>query len=198
MSHLLLEDVVQLVTQFPGRVHFLLGNHELAEMTDFPITKGNCMLNLQFRLGIDKFYGTQSAAIRRAYGLFLRSCPLAVRINHRVLVCHSLPEAVDRHGFDPAQLTRDLGEEDLCPHGPVFQLLWGRDFREANARAFAEAMEVELLVHGHVPCAEGFAVPNPYQIILDCSGSPARYLLLSLDPPFDQERVLRSLHPLCL
>jgi hypothetical protein len=196
MSHLLLEDVAELITQFPGRVHFLLGNHELAELTDFPITKGNCILNLQFRLGIDKFYGDHSAAIREAYAAFLRSCPLAVRLNRQVLVCHSLPEEVDCRGFDPSALARDVAEADLSPHGPVFQLLWGRDFRAENARAFAQAMEVDLLIHGHVPCSDGFAVPNPHQIILDCSSSPARYLLLPLHQPIDRRLALDCLHTL--
>ena len=50
MSHTLLEDVAKLITEFPGRVHFLLGNHEWAELTDYPIQKNGQMLNLMFRL----------------------------------------------------------------------------------------------------------------------------------------------------
>jgi hypothetical protein len=43
MSHLLLEDCARLKTEFPDRFHFLLSNHELAELGDFPISKrGGC------------------------------------------------------------------------------------------------------------------------------------------------------------
>src|SRR6187401_354580 len=57
MSHLLLEDCIRLKTEFPERFHFLLSNHELAELGDFPICKGRRMLNLLFRCGINELYG---------------------------------------------------------------------------------------------------------------------------------------------
>ncbi len=40
MSHLMLEDVAALKIDYPDRFHFILSNHELAEMTDFAIMKG--------------------------------------------------------------------------------------------------------------------------------------------------------------
>ena len=49
MSHLLLEDCIRLKTEYPERFHFLLSNHELAELGDFPICKSRKMLNLMFR-----------------------------------------------------------------------------------------------------------------------------------------------------
>ncbi len=57
MSHLLLEDCIRLKTEYPERFHFLLSNHELAELGDFPICKSRRMLNLQFRCGINEMYG---------------------------------------------------------------------------------------------------------------------------------------------
>ena len=52
MSHLMLEDCAELIVRYPGRVHYLLSNHELAELTDFAICKGNRMLNVAFRAGM--------------------------------------------------------------------------------------------------------------------------------------------------
>ncbi len=46
MSHTMLEDVAKLKTQYPERVHFLLGNHELSELTEYPIQKNKQMLNM--------------------------------------------------------------------------------------------------------------------------------------------------------
>ncbi len=46
MSHAMLEDVTRMIVQYPGRVHFLLSNHELSELTDYPIQKNRQMLNL--------------------------------------------------------------------------------------------------------------------------------------------------------
>src|SRR5438046_8048036 len=49
MSHLLLEDCIRLKTEFPERFHFLLSNHELAELADYPICKSRRILNAQVR-----------------------------------------------------------------------------------------------------------------------------------------------------
>ena len=49
MSHTLLEDVAQLKVDYGDRFHFILANHELSELTDFPIMKSGRMLNLLFR-----------------------------------------------------------------------------------------------------------------------------------------------------
>src|SRR5438874_10995231 len=75
MSHLLLEDCIRLKTEFPERFHFLLSNHELAELGDFPICKSRRMLNLVFRCGINEIYGAAAGEVRAAYLEFLASCP---------------------------------------------------------------------------------------------------------------------------
>ena len=80
MSHTILEDVAILKNKFPDRVHFILGNHELAELTDFPIQKNKQLLNLLFRLGLQQMYGPATEKIREAYLPFVQSCPLAVRL----------------------------------------------------------------------------------------------------------------------
>src|SRR5262249_9222601 len=156
--------------EYPDRVHFLMSNHELSEMIDYPIVKGRRMLNLLFRCGLQERFGAAAELIRQAYLPFLRSCPLAVRLPGGVFICHSLPEAVDRGGFDATIFERPLENADFQEHGPVFQLVWGRDYRSENADAFADLVQAKTIINGHEPCPEGFRVPNPHQIILDCCG----------------------------
>ena len=178
MSHLLLEDVASLKNAFPDRFHFILSNHELAELTDFAIMKSGKMLNLTFREGLRQLYGERSEQVRQAYLEFLASCPLAIRSAAGVFICHSLPENVDRIGFDVDIFERSLERVDFQPRGTVFRLVWGRDFRQENASAFANLVGANLLIHGHEPCAEGFQVPNTKQVILDCCCEEACYLIL--------------------
>lgn len=178
MSHTLLEDVARLKMKYPDRVHFLMSNHELAELTDYPIVKAKRMLNLLFRLGLQEVYGQATEKVRAAYVGYIRSCPLAVRLPGGVFVCHSLPEGTDVRPFDRTIFDRPLEPADLLEHGDVFNLVWGRDFREENALAFAKLVSARVLIHGHEPCAEGYAVPNGLQIILDCCGEPACYAIL--------------------
>ncbi|MGA2258678.1 MAG: hypothetical protein ABSG53_28765, partial [Thermoguttaceae bacterium] len=77
-----------------------------------------------------------------------------------------------------------------------FQMAWGRDYRPENARAFAELMEARVLIHGHEPCLEGFAVPNPHQVILDCCGDKACYVVLSTDREWTQTDVVERIQRL--
>lgn len=181
MSHQLLEDVAWIKCQFPNQFHFLLGNHELAEMTDFPILKGGRVLNLLFREGLQALYGDASEEVRTASIAFLRSCPLAVRIGGRILVTHSIPSRADAREFDTSVFERDYSSSDLSEGGNVFRLLWGRDYRPENAAAFARLMGVDVLLQGHEPCSDGYMVPNKCQIILDCCDELATYLHWRLD-----------------
>ncbi len=181
MSHGMLEDVARLKATYPDRVHFLLSNHELAELTDYPILKAKKMLNLMFRLGLQEMYGAASEKVREAYNEFIRTCPLAVRLPGGVFVCHSLPERSDARNFDRTIFDRPLEAADLLEHGDVFDLVWGRDYRIENARAFAKLVAANVLIHGHEPCPEGYHLPNELQIILDCCGEPGCYLTVPMN-----------------
>jgi len=181
MSHAMLEDVAKLKAQYPDRVHFLLSNHEWAELTDYPILKAKRKLNLVFRLGVTEAYGPAADKVRSSYMPFIASCPLAVRLPGEVFVCHSVPEGVDRGRYDRTIFDRPLEADDLKEHSDLFWLLWGRDYRPENARAFAEMVHARVLINGHDPCPEGFNVPNDTQIVLDCCGDKACCVILPLD-----------------
>ena len=196
MSHAMLEDVAKLKVAFPERVHFILSNHELAELTDYPILKSKKMLNLMFRLGMQEVYGAATERVRTAYLEFLRSCPLAVRLSNRVWISHSAPEGVDRKGFDASIFTRELDATDLQEHGDVFDLVWGRDYRPENAAAFAKLVDADIMIHGHDPCPSGFRVPNERQIILDCCAEKATYLVVPVGEKPSHAQLVERIKPL--
>ena len=196
MSHTIVEDIARLKVQYPDRVHFLLGNHELAELTDYPIQKNKQMLNVLFRLGLEQMYGRECERVREAILQFLATCPLAVRISGGVFVCHSIPEGLDARAFDRTIFLRPFNPLEFYERGEIFQLVWGRDHRAENARAFAELMEARVLIHGHEPCLDGYAVPNPHQVILDCCGDRACYVVLSTDREWTQAEVVERIQRL--
>jgi hypothetical protein len=183
MSHTVLEDVAILKNKYPDRVHFILGNHELAELTDFPIQKNKQLLNLLFRLGLQQMYGPATERIREAYLPFLQSCPLAVRLPHGEFISHSIPEDCDTQEFDAGIFERELGYGEYFEQSGIFQLVWGRDHRRENACAFADIVGARILINGHEPCVEGYFAPSDMQIILDCCSEIAGYLIL----PTNQE-----------
>jgi len=196
MSHTMLEDVAGLKAAYPDRVHFILSNHELAELTDYPIIKANILLNLLFRMGIQIMYGEASERVREALVSFLKSCPLAIRLPGQIFVSHTLPEAVDEQGFDTTIFQRDINASDLKKSSSLFSLVWGRDFRPENAAAFAKLVDAEVLIHGHEPTQEGFSVPNDQQIILDCSGHKACYVILPTDEPLSHKKITQQIKSL--
>ncbi len=196
MSHTIVEDIARLKLHYPDRVHFLLGNHELAELTDYPIQKNRQMLNVLFRMGLEQMYGAESERVREALLGFLRTCPLAVRITGGVFVCHSIPEGLDERPFDQTIFSRPLDPLVFYERGDIFHLVWGRDHCPENARAFAELMGARVLIHGHEPCADGYAVPNPHQVILDCCGDRACYVVLPTDREWTQAEVVERIERL--
>lgn len=197
MSHLLLEDVAELKVRYPERCHFLLSNHELAELDNLPITKAGQMLNMQFRAGMHEMYGEEATRVREAMDEFLSTCPLAVQLTNGIFICHGVPEDVSKEGYDTGVFGRPFEPQDLQSGGAAFRLVWGRDFRAENAEAFAKLVDASVLVHGHEPCSEGFATPNDRQIILDCAGTRASYVILPTGENLTHSQVVqlvRRLH----
>lgn len=196
MSHTVIEDIARLKTRYPERVHFMLGNHELAELADYPIQKNKQMLNVAFRMGLQHMYGEATEKIREAILGFLRSCPLAMRLPTGVFISHSVPDHVDSREFDKAIFSREMDPLEFYERGEIFRLVWGRDYRPENAQVFAESMGARILINGHEPCSGGFSVPNPTQIILDCCGEKASYVVLPMDVELSQSEIVERIQRL--
>jgi hypothetical protein len=107
-----------------------------------------------------------------------------------------LPEDVDTAGFDSSLFTRELTPADYAEWSDVFRLVWGRDYRSQNALAFAQLVGAKILINGHEPCYEGFIAPNDLQIILDCCGQPAAYVILPLAEELSHEEIMERVRKL--
>lgn len=183
-SHQLLDLLAALKCQYPKQVHMLLGNHELSEWTQRPITKADQDLNALFRDGVQTAYGEHAVEIYAAYCELFAIMPLAVRTPNRVFISHSLPKRPMLTAFDPATLEHDAHDErEYAPGGTLFSLVWGRDTTPETAQAFLAKVDADLLISGHIVCENGFATPNDRQIILDSLGHPACYCLFATDHP---------------
>jgi hypothetical protein len=196
MSHTLLEDVARLKVKYPDRVHFILGNHELAELAEYPIQKNKKMLNLLFRLGLQQMYGPATDKVREGFFPFLKSCPLAVQLSTGVFLSHSVPEHVDTEGFDYSVFSRPLDDSDYRQRAGVFQLVWGRDYRHENVSAFAAGVGAAMIITGHEPCAKGFNTPNPIQVIIDCCAPQSSYVVLPTDRALSHEEIVQRIEKL--
>lgn len=184
-SHQLIDLFAALKNQFPRQVHYLPGNHELAQWTGRPVLKADEDLNALFEEGVKEAYGKQFGP--QIYAMYLelfQALPVLLRLPNRVIVSHSLPSVKALPSFDPARLETDVYDPaDLLPGGTVHSLLWGRDTSRTAIAGFLARVDADLLVSGHIACDEGYHVPNDAQIILDCAESPAGCLLFPADRP---------------
>ena len=97
------------------------------------------MLNLLFRFGLQEMYGPAASKVREALMPFIRTLPLGVRVEHGIWISHTIPERCDQRGFDEKLLDVELGPDDVVEGTPAFEFVWGRDFRQENADAKAQA-----------------------------------------------------------
>ncbi|MGZ3337980.1 MAG: metallophosphoesterase, partial [Isosphaeraceae bacterium] len=166
-SHQLVDLVSALKCQYPQRVHLILGNHELSELTGRIIGKDGHALNLRFRQGMELAYGARTQEVYEAYLVLFAALPLAVRTPNRVFVCHTLPDARYLEDLDLALLQADhWPEEAMKRGGTIYALTWGRDNTPETADRFAAMVDADWFITGHQPCDEGFRQANHRQIII--------------------------------
>jgi hypothetical protein len=190
-SHQLVDLIAALKCEFPDQVHYLPGNHELAQASGRQVGKADDDLNARFRAGVASAYFPVDAEIYGLYCELFAAAPLALRTANRVLLTHSLPNRIALERFDPAVLEREsAAESDLLPGGSVYALVWGRDTREETVADFLHRMDADFAVTGHIPCENGFATPGNQQLVLDCCGEPACYCLFRTDQPIDHARLV--------
>jgi len=189
-SHQLLDVVAALKCQYPDRVHFLLGNHELAQWRRQSVSKNDVNQTQLLTAGVHHAYGEWDDAILGAYDELFASADLAVRTDNRVFVSHSLPSALKLANFRREDLERDSRPEDLDNHGAVYALVWGRDTRPTTVQEFLARVDADLLVSGHIACDDGFDAPNDRQLIVDCAETPAGYVLFPTDRPLTHEELV--------
>ncbi len=193
-SHQLVDLFCALKSQFPDRVHYLPGNHELAQLSNRPIGKGNDSYNTEFRLGVTSAYGSgMGQEIYRAYLDLFAVLPLAIYSPNRILMTHSVPSSKDLSAFDPRRLLAEkYSDRDLEPGGSIYALVWGRDIGEANAESFLTKMDADRVITGHIPLDAGFLAPHPRHLIVDCSTNPAACVRFPADRPITAEELLKG------
>jgi hypothetical protein len=194
-SHQLLDLICALKCQYPRQVHFLVGNHELAQATGRKVMKNDADLNESFFEGVRFAYGSRADDIYALYLDLIATAPLALRTPGRVFVSHSLPSAGMLPDFDPAALEQEpTRPADLAAGGSVYSLVWGRDVREETVAGFLRKVDADVLVSGHIPCDEGFSRPSPRHVIVDSQGSPAGYCLVPAARPISPAELEGCIH----
>ena len=189
-SYRLVETAARLKVAFPAQVHILLGNHEFSELLNLEIGKKGRELNAAFDEGGHLAYGEQWQDVKQSYKRFWHTSPLVVKTENGLCIIHSTSRAGRMANLSLDYFRTTSPEEIFNRKGPVFDMLWGRDYREQTANEFARRMRSEILIVGHTACEDGMRAPNRRHIILDCKDYDGRYLILPLDERMTHEEVL--------
>ncbi|WP_435016154.1 metallophosphoesterase [Tundrisphaera sp. TA3] len=190
-SHQLVDLVCALKCQHPERVHLILGNHELSELTGRPIAKGGVPLNALFRQGIGTAYGESADEVYKAYLALFATLPLAVRTPNRVFLCHTIPDPLDVERFDASIFAEENWPHDAMKRGgPVYAITWGRNTEPENVDRFAAIVDADWFVTGHQPCEEGFRQANHRQVIVDGTDPYPAFCLFPAREPVTVERLM--------
>ena len=197
-SYRVLARVAAMKSAFPERVHVLLANHEIAQLSCTPVAKDGVRCNEAFDEAIDAAFGDDAANVREAVGEFLRSLPLAVRfrcagVKGDVVCAHSLPGIEMMSTFDFGALERDLTPDDFGTRtGAARAMTWGRAHEPAQIAELAAKWNARLFILGHEKAEQGWTIISPQAIVLNSDHEHGVYARLDLTRELKAEDVARG------
>lgn len=194
-SHRLLLDAARWKCEFPDQVHFLLSNHELAQINRHEITKNGRAVTRVFEQSVRDAYGQSGSAVLDAIYVFVRTFPLVGRTANRVLLSHSLPSPHDVPSFDPKVISRVPTDEDLRERGSAHALVWGRYHTGAALTAMQKIFDVDFFICGHQPQESGYDVLHDRMVILASEHNHGVFLPLDLNKPATLSSLTSSIRP---
>jgi len=193
-SWITLYRAAELKCDFPEQVHFLLANHDLAQIHGKGIMKAGLSVCEAFTKGVKRAFDGQHNVATVAISEFLLSLPLAVRTQNGIFCCHSLPTDDQIDNFDYTIFDRPLAGPDYAQRtGPVYQLIWGRHMSAETVDKFAEKVAADLILNGHQPQESGYATNGDKQLILASDHNQGVFLPIDLAEKYDLETLVSRL-----
>jgi hypothetical protein len=194
-SHEVCLDAAAWKCEFPDQVHFLLSNHELAQITSQEITKNGRVVTIDYESAVRETYGAGAEKVLIAMYEFIRSFAVAGRTANRVFLSHTLPGPRELPLFDASILQRAPTQQDLSERGSAHSLFWGRYQTEPVLAALRETFDVDYFICGHQPQETGFDVLHGRMIILASDHNHGVFLPLDLNRPVTLDSLMGSIRP---
>ena len=186
-SYRALVRAAALKAAFPGKVHTLLANHELAQIRGSGIVKDGVRVVEAFNAGVEHTFGPDAEAVTGAINAFIASMPLALVCETpagRVLCSHSLPSPPMMKRFDATLLSRPLTEDDLRPlTGSAYMMVWGRGYDADLLEDLVERWGVTMFILGHEWVEAGVSFVPPCAVVLNSDHPGGVYLPVDLSSP---------------
>ena len=190
----MLVQAAELKCDHPRQVHFLLANHDLAQIYGEGIMKGGVSVCEGFNKGVRRDFKEHATSMQVAITEFLLSYPLAIRTPKGLFISHSIPTEEEILTFDYTVFDRELTGADYKRRtGAVYQLVWGRKMSGEAAALFADRVDAKLLITGHQPQEAGYTTVGDRMIILASDHNQGVYLPLSLSEKYDLDKLVSQI-----
>jgi len=195
-SYLLLARAAHLKEEYPDQVHFLLSNHEMAQVTGDEILKNGQPMVRAVNTAISEEFAEKSTLVQTAMCDFILSQPLAVRTANRIWMSHSLPSKRHLGDFEDGIFERELSKEDLKSDKSVRALTWDRGHTAEGLDILQEKWDVDHFIVGHQPQASGYCIPFERMIILASDHAHGCYLPFAVKKKYEKEALFDLIRPL--
>ncbi len=157
--------VARLKLAYPQQVLFLLGNHDLSQLTGSEISKDGLGVCKAFDEGVNFCFRDGGSDVRHAVGEFLASLPVAIRCGS-TLLSHSLPHPSRMAGDWKSALTQEATDADLRRGGAIYDWVWGRKQTDEQIEQMAAEFGVEFFVIGHKHIDFGYEIISERALVI--------------------------------
>src|SRR5690242_13980245 len=190
----MLYRAAELKCDYSSQVHFLLANHDLAQIHGEGIMKAGLSVCEAFNAAVKRDFADHHAMVTVAITEFLLSLPLAIRAPNGLFFSHGLPTDDQIKQFDFSVFDRPLSAADYRRRvGPVYQLIWGRNTTPAGVEEFAQKMDAKLIVTGHQPQEMGYLQNGDRHLMFASDHNQGVFLPLKLHKNYSMDDLVARL-----
>ena len=194
-SWVTLHRAAELKCDFPDQVHFLLANHDLAQIFGEGISKNGVSVCEAFTAALKRDFGQLPYhRVGVAITEFLLSLPLAIRTPGGLFFSHSLPTDAQIPTYDYTVFDRPLTGDDYKRRtGPAYQLIWGRNMTPPFVDQFLQNVGATTVVTGHQSQEMGYATNGEHHLIIASDHNHGVYLPVSTNDSYTADELAERL-----
>jgi hypothetical protein len=195
-TFMMLAQVAKLKVRFPDQVHFLMGNHEMAQCSGEEVLKGGHRMLKIFTNGLHAIFQDHADMILQAISDFLLTLPIAIRTENRIWMSHSLPSNHHLLQFDTDIFRELLSLQDISHNKSLRALLWDRRHDEACLSDLMQRWHVDMFIVGHQSQEYGHGRPLDEMIILASDHNHGHCLPFDLSVDYTSDALYGLIKPL--
>ncbi|MCP4376124.1 MAG: hypothetical protein GY794_08135 [bacterium] len=192
----LLMRAARLKIERPKQVLFVMGNHDVAQVTGSEISKYGHGVCKAFVKGLQFAFEDNANDVAEALQEFFMSLPLAVRCPNGVLISHSLPSPAKLNETSTEILTRPITPEDMQRGGAAYNWVWGRGQSEEQLETMANQLGVEFFLLAHQHNEAGYDILSPRGAVVLSDHSAGYLVEFRDDQKVDADSLMQYLKPL--